>query len=77
MIVELVEINGCYYIKQEDTCDYYVCATASATKFIQVGVIPFDEPRPPMMLKPEEVVELCKSGIRADEIIRLRQAGVL
>lgn len=31
----------------------------------------------PNSLKPEEIVELSKSGIRADEIIRLRQAGVL
>ena len=76
MIVELVEINGCYYIKQKNGEDWYVCATFSASNFIQVDVTPFDEPRP-TRLNPEEVVELSKSGISADEIIKLRQAGVL
>ena len=76
MIVELVEINGGYYIKQKNGEDWYVCTTSRAANFIQAGVIPFDEPRP-TRLNPEEVVELSKSGIRADEIIKLRQAGIL
>ena len=76
MIVELVEINGCYYIKQKNGEDWYVCATFSASNFIQVDVIPFDEPRP-TSLKPEEVIALSKSGVKSDDIIRLRQAGVL
>ena len=76
MIVELVKINGGYYIKQKNGEDWYVCPTSRASNFIQAGVIPFDEPRP-TRLNPEEVVELSKSGIRADEIIKLRQAGIL
>lgn len=45
MIVELIEIDNDYFIKQDDDFDYFVCSKANASKLIQVEV-----PRPISML---------------------------
>ena len=39
--------------------------------------VPFKEAKFEEPLKPGEVVELSKSGIRADELIRLRKEGII
>ena len=71
MIVELIEKSGSFYIRGIKGTDWYVCAKG-VEDFEEYAVVAV-----PNSLKPEEAVELSKSGIRADEIIRLRQAGVL
>lgn len=84
MIVELVKNESGYWqVELTNGTHWYVGNPPDGSDFVpyteqlveaQCKVI--EVPRP-ANLKPEEVVELSKSGIRADEIIRLRQAGVL
>lgn len=39
--------------------------------------VPFKEAKFEKPLKPEEIIELSKSGIRVDELIRLRKEGII
>lgn len=68
MIVEVfIEDSSVYYIN-EDGNKQYLCSKPG---------IPFKEAKYEEPLKSEEVAELCKSGIRADELIRLRKEGII
>lgn len=78
MIVELIERSGSIYIRGTKGTDWYVCAKGIEEDFEEYAPAnSYQVVEVPNSLKPEEIVELSKSGIRADEIIRLRQAGVL
>lgn len=78
MIVELIEEKDNAYLLLEDGSRWFIGTPSKPFKKLMepiqeiVHSIKVKE-----ALEPQEVVELCKSGIRADEIIRLRQAGVL
>ena len=68
MIVEVfIEDSSVYYIT-EDGVKLYLCSKPG---------VPFKEAKFEEPLKPGEVVELSKSGIRADELIRLRKEGII
>ena len=68
MKVEIfIEDNSVYYIG-ENNVKQYLCITPT---------VPFKEAKFEEPLKSEEIVELSKSGIRADELIRLRKEGII
>jgi len=82
MIVELIEEKeGDVYILLEDGNKWFIGKPGIPFKRFMIPTSPIQEIvnsiKVKEALEPQEVVELCKSGIRADEIIRLRQAGVL
>ena len=68
MIVEVFIEDSSVYYTNEDGVKQYLCSKP---------VVPFKEAKYDEPLKSEEVVELSKSGIRADEIIRLRKEGII
>lgn len=68
MIVEVfIEDSSVYYIN-ENGVKMYLCSKPS---------VPFKKAKYEEPLKSEEVVELSKTGIRADELIRLRKEGII
>ena len=69
MIVEVfIEGTASVYYIDENGTKSYLCSAPS---------VPFKEFKYKEPLKSEEVVELSKSGIRADELIRLRKKGII
>ena len=69
MIVEVfIEGTASVYYTDENGLKSYLCIAPS---------VPFKEAKYDEPLKSEEVVELSKSGIRADELIRLRKEGII
>lgn len=68
MIVEVFIEDGSVYYINEDGIRQYLCSKPS---------MPFKEAKYEEPLKSGEVVELSKSGIRADELIRLRKEGII
>jgi len=77
MIVELFEKHDALYIKGIDGVDWHVCSKGIGDNFVEFTDNRVHGTVIPNALEPQEIVELSKSGIRADELIRLRQAGVL
>lgn len=68
MIVEVFIEGASVYYTDENGLRSYLCSAPS---------VPFKEAKFEEPLKSEEIVELSKSGIRADEIIRLRKEGII
>ena len=68
MIVEVFVGEASVYYMDENNVKQYLCATPT---------VPFKEAKYDEPLKSGEVVELSKSGIRADELIRLRKEGII
>lgn len=68
MLVEVFIEDGSVYYINEDGIKQYLCSKP---------VVPFKEAKFEEPLKSEEVVELSKSGVRADDIIRLRKEGII
>ena len=83
MIVELVKNESGYWqLKLTNGTHWYVGNPPDGSDFVPyieplVNTPVVAEVLRPTSLNPEDIVELSKSGIKADELIRLRQAGVL
>lgn len=85
MIVELVKNESGYWqLELTNGTHWYVGNPPDGSDFVPyteqlVGIEcakVVEVPRP-TSLKSEEVIALSKSGVKSDDIIRLRQAGVL
>ncbi len=69
MKVEIFIEGASIYYTTRDNVKLYLCAEPGT---------PFKEVEPiSSALNSEEIVELSKAGIRADEIIRLRKEGII
>ena len=81
MIVELIEEKDGGYVLLEDGNKWFIGKPGIPFKPFMIPTSPIqgivNSMKVKEALETQEVVELCKSGIRADEIIRLRQAGIL
>lgn len=81
MIVELIEEGDGSYVLLEDDTKWYIEHKGLKFKRFMIPTSPIQEIvnsiKVKEALEPQEIVELSKAGLRADEIIRLRQAGVL
>jgi len=82
MIVEVFDIDtGNPYIMLENETKWYIGNPTTPFKWYDIHSSPvqgvISKTIPSGVLSAEEIVELSKAGIRADEIIRLRKEGIL
>jgi len=81
MLVELYkEEEGEYYILLESGFKWFIDTPSAPFKRFTIqpeGVIEVPNYRELGALEPNQVVELSKAGIRVDDIIKLRQVGIL